>query len=252
MRKIKNGIIINGLLFLLFAPSFVFSSTLDVVKVVREIESHYEKICPFEAFFTQEVYSPGSLLPSMKARGRFLYAGRYRMKWEYEYPENQIFIILPNLSWMYVPEDKQLQVFDTESIKKTAIAAAFSEGILKYFSIRSVTRFLGNGDGGGDNSIMINFEPRGKNRDIKSLSVVVDIETRKITRLESLDLVGRKNILIFKAEKHLKKVNPGEFKLPDLAGVVILDSEGNTLDKQKIVNLINSSISKGTCGDDQE
>ncbi len=222
-----------------------FSLNLDPVDIVKGIERHYRKNCPFEAVFTQEVYSPGSILPSMKAKGKFLYAGRY-MKWEYSAPEKQIFVVLPGVCWMYLPEDKQLQVFGPDFFRKSPIYAAFSEGILKVFRIRSVSRYFAGGST-EEKLVHLALEARDKNSDIKNLTLIVDIESKRISRIESLDIVGRKNVLVFSEEKHLKRVNRKAFSLPGLDDVTIIDSEGNVIKSEDLSKLIKSSGLKEFC-----
>ncbi len=181
----------------------------------------------------------------MKAEGRFLYAGRY-MKWEYSAPEKQTFVVFPNLCWMYLPEDKQLQVFSPDFFRKSPIYVAFSRGILKVFQVRSVSRYFTNNSAGED-LVYLTLEARNKNTDIKNLTLIVDTESIRISRIESLDIVGRKNILIFSREKRLKRIDPGEFNLPDLKGVTILDSEGNIMKPEDLLKLTKSNSLKEFC-----
>lgn len=101
------------LLFLIFffgpgRPSFLATAQdLSAKEVSRRLEARLKSITSLRAEFKQYYYSPGVQEP-MTGRGQVFIRRPDRMRWEYNSPEKQIFLLKDRNFWLYFPEDKQL------------------------------------------------------------------------------------------------------------------------------------------------
>jgi|GEM_PF-1960199 len=211
--------------------------------LLNRLENHYRKLRPFEATFIQEIYAPQSLVPSTTASGKFIFVNPCHIKWRYDEPEKQIFVILPGLAWVYAPEDNQVQILDTTRFEKSIIVRAFSDGIIKTFFVTSLQTVR------EDKNLYkaVVLKPRKAEEEVQEIAMVVNEQIPKIAKIITIDIVGRKNILIFDKEKPLKKVPSSEFAPPNLKSVTVIDVSGNIVSAESFENLLKNSMKKESC-----
>lgn len=88
------------LISLLFAT---FSATPDVRAVVRQFEARYRSARTLKAAFLERYFENGHLVRVEAGTAYFLRPGR--MRWEYESPEKNLFLVDGKTAWFYVPAD---------------------------------------------------------------------------------------------------------------------------------------------------
>jgi outer membrane lipoprotein carrier protein len=110
-------------------------------KIIQGVEKRYD-VSSFSATFDQE-----STLKAMEitdtGNGRITVKRPWKMKWEYESPEKQIYVTDGTDMWIYRPEDNQVQIGKAKSFFTGVVRAVFlldMEQIKKYFSIALIIR----------------------------------------------------------------------------------------------------------------
>ena len=136
------------IIFTVFLKKGVFGESSPVIeagqlleKIIQGVEKRYD-VSSFSAAFDQE-----STLKVMEitdtGKGRITVKRPWKMKWEYEKPEKQIYVTDGTDMWIYRPEDNQVQIGKAQSFFTGVVRAVFlldMEQIKKYFSISLIIR----------------------------------------------------------------------------------------------------------------
>ncbi|MFZ1975475.1 MAG: outer-membrane lipoprotein carrier protein LolA [Candidatus Acidiferrales bacterium] len=93
-----------ALILAMAATTFVPSSAPDAKAAVRALESRYHHANTLKATFFER-YSDGSGGVSAES-GTVYFSRPGRMRWEYESPEQKLFIVDGTNVWFYVPADR--------------------------------------------------------------------------------------------------------------------------------------------------
>ncbi len=104
--------LLSSLLLLLLAALAV--SAADEVDVVRRgVERHYNRVSTLEAEFVQR-HTLGAT--TIVESGRVYFRKGGRMRWEYDSPEEKLFLADGEFAYLYVPQEKQVR---RQSIKQS-------------------------------------------------------------------------------------------------------------------------------------
>lgn len=87
----------------------VESAEPDVQILVERLQSHYDALDGFEADFTQR-YERKILRKTVEETGRVIVKKPGRMRWEYESPEEKLFVTDGSRSYFYIPLERQVLV----------------------------------------------------------------------------------------------------------------------------------------------
>lgn len=208
------------------------------LEAVARLEKRYHTIGTFDALFVQETFSPGSLSPDSTGKGILVYRGPCNMAWKYEEPEAQVFVILPSVAWLYTIGDKQIQIFNPDSFHNSILGKTLRESIVKSFHIEGYTYV----EEKGGKFLRISLSPHEKSSEIKRAILTIENTTGRIYRMETLDAVGRRNIITF-TEEHV----PGDrtlnalFNLPDDKNLIAVDENGQIISIDDVLMRIKRS-----------
>jgi outer membrane lipoprotein carrier protein len=79
------------------------SGKIDVTPIVRRFETRYRSAARLQATFLEHYSENGRLVRSEAGKAYFQRPGK--MRWEYEVPEKNVFLVDGKTAWFYVPED---------------------------------------------------------------------------------------------------------------------------------------------------
>ncbi len=79
------------------------SATPDARAIVRQFETRYRSARTLKAAFLERYFENGRLVRVEAGTAYFLRPGR--MRWEYESPEKNLFLVDGKTAWFYVPAD---------------------------------------------------------------------------------------------------------------------------------------------------
>jgi outer membrane lipoprotein carrier protein len=82
----------------------VFTPSPDVQAVVHAVQSRYDHARTLSASFLER-YSQGGRLAQVES-GSVYFSRPGRMRWEYESPENKLFLVDGKNVWFYIPADR--------------------------------------------------------------------------------------------------------------------------------------------------
>ncbi|WP_177193623.1 LolA family protein [Thermodesulforhabdus norvegica] len=213
--------------------------------VISQIQNRYRSIGSFDARFIQESFSPGRLSPDVVGRGIFVYRGTCRMAWKYDSPEEQVFVILPQVAWLFSAKERQIQLFGSESLKNSVLDKLLSDNIEEAFSVEphSIPRK------DSENLLPIVLIPKSEASNIKQVTVTVNITTGQIHRVDVLDLVGRRNIIIFFDEKIPGGTELDElFEIPEDPEITVIDERGVLMSPDQLRLRVEKNTGKEQCG----
>ncbi len=97
------------LVALFAAPAVAEPPESDVRVLVERLQAHYDALDGFEAEFTQR-YQRKILRRAVEESGRVFVKKPGRMRWEYQSPEEKLFVTDGSRSYFYIPIEKQVMV----------------------------------------------------------------------------------------------------------------------------------------------
>ena len=101
----------------LLAPSQGWALTLD--DVVKNVESNYKNIVAFKGSFNQTA-TLKTLNKVQKGQGKIFYKKPNKIKWQYMNPAEQEIISDGKTLWMYLPENRQVYIYELADDKGAA------------------------------------------------------------------------------------------------------------------------------------
>lgn len=79
------------------------SDKTDVTAIVRSFETRYRSAARLQATFLERYSENGRLVRTEAGKAYFQRPGK--MRWEYQVPEKNVFLVDGKTAWFYVPED---------------------------------------------------------------------------------------------------------------------------------------------------
>ena len=189
--------------------------------LVQRIQAHYDQVQDFEAHFTQRVVHR-IVHKVIEESGTMAFKRPGRMRWEYQNPENKLFVTDGEKSYFYVPEDRQVIVSHTPGG-----AMGLAEGS-PFSIIMGETRLLDafevkNSDSGpqvgGEVLLLI---PRRPQEDFEEAEIEVRPENGQVMRVSLLDSQGNRTEFLFDEIRENRGFVDSMFRFSVPSGVDIL------------------------------
>ena len=189
--------------------------------LVQRIQAHYDQVQNFEAHFTQRVVHR-IVHKVIEESGTMAFKRPGRMRWEYQNPENKLFVTDGEKSYFYVPEDRQVIVSHTPGG-----AMGLAEGS-PFSIIMGETRLLDafeikNSDSGpqvgGEVLLLI---PRRPQEDFEEAEIEVRPENGQVMRVSLLDSQGNRTEFLFDEIRENRGLVDSMFRFSVPSGVDIL------------------------------
>ena len=211
-------------------------------EILNKTEANYQKIQAFTATFRQATTSSaaGTVTPA-EAVGRLYYAKPRQMRWEYDKPEEQVFVANNQFAWLYVLADNQISLFDAKKLFASPLAQTFFEGAVGLKKNFDVTLDAGQST---TNFAVMKLIPRQEDPTIKLLFLWIDLQTFRIARIESQDILGNTNRITIESFTPQHNLDPKLFHLDVPAGAKVFDPDGREFTPAE-VDQLRSKISSG-------
>jgi outer membrane lipoprotein carrier protein len=169
----------------------------EVKRAVEQMQKFYENTKDFEARFTQ-TYSYKTFARKTVASGRmkFMKAGA-SMRWDYEKPEQKVFVVAANKVYAYIKEAKQLTISSIDTDKLSAsVTFLWGTGKLdREFNIkRSDRKDLSNG-------FALELTPKQADPRFQRIFFVLDPKTFEVKESLVVDPDGSENRIAFSEAK---------------------------------------------------
>jgi outer membrane lipoprotein carrier protein len=167
-------------------------------QVMAKVQSRYAELKGFSGEFRQYSYM-AALDASESSRGIISYRKPGQMKWDYEYPEKQIFLLADGTFWYYQELDRQLIVDCLPDVLASDVPVAFLLGLGNLEDDFGFENGCYSEDG-----IVLVLKPSVKDStdvamdNMMSLRLLVNRETYLPIGAEVVDLGGNKTTLLLR------------------------------------------------------
>ncbi len=207
-------------LICLLAPAFADEAA---VKVIEGLQERYAAVQTVSAGFRQIYRAPGI---EQVESGSLVMKKPGLMRWEYRDPERKLFIADGHNTYLYTPEDRQVQVsqLSAAEIRSTPLQFLLGKGdILKSFTAAPETEFRAS----FENSALVRLTPRGPEPDYAFLVLECDQRTYELRRIIIRELTGNTSEFVLSNLATNVKVagKEFEFKIPKGVEIIRLDQK---------------------------
>ena len=107
------------------------------------------------------------------ASGRLYYARPRQMRWEYDKPEEQVFVANNRFAWLYVRAENQITLFDADKLFASPLARTFFDGAIGLKNYFEVTLDSNQSTG---RSAVSKLVPKQEDPSVKLLYLWVDLQ----------------------------------------------------------------------------
>ncbi|MEN6441137.1 MAG: outer membrane lipoprotein carrier protein LolA [Syntrophobacter sp.] len=227
---------------LFFTAGSASAAGISIGEILNKTEARYQQIQAFTASFRQTTTSSaaGTLTPG-EASGRLYYAKPRQMRWEYDKPELQVFTANNHFAWLYVPSDNQVSLFDAGKLFASPLAQTFFDGAVGLKNHFDVTLDAAQSTKG---SAVLKLVPKQEDPTVKLLFLWIDLQSYRITRIDSQDLLGNTNKIILESLAQVPNLDPRLFHMEIPQATTVTDAEGQTLTAPEVEQL-KSKIASG-------
>ncbi len=202
--------------------------------ILRKLESHYQEMPAFTAVFHQWTTSSAASGMTTEATGKLFYQKPRQMRWEYELPERQIFVANQRLAWLYVPQEKQISLFEASRFFSSPLAQTFFDGIIElknHFEVSLDSKLS------SATSAVLKLSPKQEDPNIKQLTLNIELLSYRITGIESHDHLGNSNRIVLEHQQAAPRLDQKLFQLEAPPSTIVLDTEGRELSPSEVEKL---------------
>lgn len=190
----------------------------DLVSVIGGMERRYASVQSATGHFQQTYRAPGI---EQVESGVFYLKKPGLMRWEYNKPEEKLFIADGRECFLYVPEDRQVTVqpLSASDLRSTPLAFLIGEGnISKNYSLSRETEFRPI----FDNTILIRLTPRRYEEMYVFLVLELDASNYEIRRVTLREHSGNTSEFLLSNVATNIKVEQKQFRFKPPRGVEVI------------------------------
>jgi outer membrane lipoprotein carrier protein len=194
---------------------------LELKAVVDRVQKRYDGAGDFRAHFSQTLTNTAFQRKTSSA-GEVLLKKPGRMRWNYQTPEEKMYLADGALLWLYEPEDKQAFKQKLESSQLPA-ALAFLTGkgrLNEEFEIS----FSSRAGVGKPRDYVLALHPRQPQAQVKEITFVVDPESFLVRESLLVDAQGNVNDMVFSDIKIGSGLPDSTFRWSPPAGTRVIDT----------------------------
>jgi outer membrane lipoprotein carrier protein len=189
--------------------------------ILTKVQTYYSSIGDYRANFVQTTAHKLFQGKLQRSYGVVSFMKGGFMKWEYQRPEQKLFVYDGSTLWVYEPEVPQVLSgsADTERLKKSL---AFLTGEGKLLDEYSATFLDARKQGYEGKGHVLSLRPKDKGAPFKSVEIYVNSADSRVERSVVIDHEGNRNRLDFTEVKTNLGMNPKEFVFTPPAGVPVI------------------------------
>jgi outer membrane lipoprotein carrier protein len=237
-RALSYNVVLGMVLCFLLLPAVSLAETaISLQEVLRGVESHYQQIKAYTASFKQVTSSAASSLTT-EASGRLYYQKPKQMRWEYQTPDVQTFIVNNKLAWLHVPAEKQITLFDAQSFFSSPLSQTFFDGV---FELQRQFHVALDHSQSSTTSAALALTPKVEDPNIQSMRLYIDLASYRILSIETKDALGNSNRITLESQKEQVKLEQKLFHLEAPPSTTVIDQGGRTLNREEIDKLIHQT-----------
>lgn len=232
-----------AILCLVWAGGALAAGPQSLGDILNKTEANYQNIQAFTAVFHQQTTSAAAAgaVNAGEASGRLYYAKPRQMRWEYDKPEEQVFVANNQSAWLYVRAENQITMFDADKLFASPLARTFFDGVLTLKNNFDVTL---ESNRSNLSWAVLKLVPKQEDPTVKLLYLWIDLGTYRISRVESRDILGNTNTITIESFTQHSTLDPHLFQLEVPQSAKVFDADGRDLNPAEIEQL-KARISSG-------
>jgi outer membrane lipoprotein carrier protein len=212
------GILLSILIFSYSSPAAVLS--LD--ELVDRIQQQYNRAEDLNAEFTQEAYNQ-AVDRAQKARGKVYLKKPNLMRWDYEGPDLQHFIIDGETFWWYTPQNNQVIKQPASATFDSKIPLSFLGGVGNLRQDFHISYAEEVSKQGWQALLLL---PKKTTGNLKKL--IMEVEGFEIRRVSMQDAFGNKTTLLLSNMRINQNIAIERFRFVPPPGVQVISPEDFT------------------------
>jgi len=214
------------LLSLIFIDSGLAADMTESVDFVLDsLQGRYTGMTGFSADFKQTFLS-AETGTSLEESGSLMIKKGGFMRWEYKEPEEKLFICDGNDCYLYIVEEKIVQVISLKNIdaRSTPMLFLAGKGNLKMdFESELLNDKYSTGSDPG--FYRMKMKPKGEQEQFEYMIVMVDKKSFIIKRILVVDLLGNQTDYLFDSIREINAPPDSKFRFTPPKGVEIVKIE---------------------------
>jgi outer membrane lipoprotein carrier protein len=217
---------INKILLVIFPlvalnQNFVPAQTSELNQLIKGLQAKYDKMSSLAADFTQIYHAPGER--ARRESGHLLLKKPGRMRWDYNVPENKLFISNGKVIYEYVPADK----FATKtSVKESDDFRAPFMFLLGRGNLRRDFRKIeiANESPIKAGNIVLRLVPK-RAQSFRELFIEIEPQSLQISRLSLIDDGGGRSDFLFANIRENAPAGETQFIFKPPAGIEVRNND---------------------------
>ncbi len=192
---------------------------LPLEQVVDKIQQKYNATKTLETDFVQSAYNK-SINQTQQAKGKMYVKKPGMMRWDYNPPDEQSFIVNDKTFWWYTPKTKQVTVKKTEKAFESHLPLAFISGIgqlSKDFNVAFAEAEQGQG------TYELELIPKKPQVNLQKMLLLVDDAQFDIRRVVLYDFYGNTTKIEFLNHKKNQMLKDELFVFEAPFGVQVVE-----------------------------
>ena len=145
---------------------FPLSANQDALQLASRLESRYRSATTLQASFFERYSENGRVLRSETGTAYFCRPGK--MRWEYELPEKDLFLVDGKTAWFYVPADHTVTRAPAKQSEDLRTPLALLAGRMKISRVCSRVELAEGEKPLGQGNAVLRCKPRGQKQDAAS------------------------------------------------------------------------------------
>jgi len=195
----------------------------SIARTIAGLQERYAAVRTVSAGFRQLYRAPGI---EQVESGILVMRKPGLMRWEYRDPERKLFVADGRKTFLYTPEDRQVQVssLSADEVRSTPLQFLLGQGdILKSFTATPETEFRAS----AEDSALVRLTPRSREPDYAFLVLECDRRTYDLRRIIIREITGNTSEFVLSNLATNVKVDRKEFefKIPKGVEVIHLDQK---------------------------
>lgn len=191
----------------------------DAQELLDQVQQRYQQVSALKANFTQQSYL-AALDMIETSNGQVLFSQPGKMRWDYESPTEQVFIIQDETIWFHQPEQRQLSIDRVRRVLLADLPVSFLFGIGNLSERFKIKLACQNSAGA-----VLQMEPLNTaGGELQSFKLLVDPSTKLPTGGAVTTVGGNITALLLeKLQLLTQRIGSESFELDLPAGTDIID-----------------------------
>lgn len=231
MSRTKSGALAGLVTMLWLGPALIAGSLspsiplptedAELTALVTKIEAHYDSVRAFEAEFVQ-TFERRLIRRTMEESGRVKVKKPGRMRWEYQSPEEKLFITDGEKTYFYLPQEKQVMISHASGGLMTMAEGSPFELLAGNAQLTDTFDYFWSSSEPVLDGEVIELIPLKRQDSFEKVELEVAPKTGQIRRIVLIDAQSNRTEFQFRAMEENREIPDSQFRFAVPAGVEVV------------------------------